>query len=86
MFAIFIGAFFSKQELLWALSMIISGMLMISSYAIEIFTYAWNSSLNAYEPVTIAYSYPYLMGVNLAFFGLALVLGLFDLFDKYGNS
>ena len=78
-------AFFTKQEILWALALIVLGVLMFTSFNVETYVYQFNSTYNAYEPVQITKSYPYLMGLNLAFFVLALVLGLFDLFDKYGS-
>lgn len=57
---------------------------MFTSYYIEQYVYIWNSSLKAYSPVIETHSYPYLMGINMLFFVLAMVLGMFDLFDKYG--
>ena len=57
---------------------------MYTSFNIEIYIYEFNLALGAYEPVLITNSYPYLMGLNMLFFVLALILGLFDMFDKYG--
>lgn len=86
MIACFVGAFFAKQEILWALTLLLSGVLMYTSYSVEFFTYVFNESIGAYEPTMISYSYPYLMGINMVFFSLGLVLAIFDLFDKYRNS
>ena len=84
--SMFVAAFFTKQEILWALTLILSGVLMFTSYHVEYYVYEWNATLAAYYPVAISHSYPYLMGINLVFFGLATVLGMFDLFDKYGTK
>ena len=81
---LFIASFFTKQEILWTLTLVLSGVLMFTSYHIENYVYVWNTTLKAYQPVIEAHSYPYLMGINMLFFVLALVLGMFDLFDKYG--
>jgi len=81
----FISAFFTKQEILWAITAVFSGVLMITSYHIEYYTYVFNESISAYQSVMTTFSYPYLMGINLLFFVLCWILGIFDIFDKYGN-
>jgi len=85
MIGFFVGAFFSKQEILWGVTALFSGVLMFTSFNIEYYVYIWNSTVGAYVPTITYFSYPYLMGINLAFFVLTLVLGLFDIFDKYGG-
>ena len=82
---LFIAAFFTKQEILWAITAVLTGILMFTSFSIEYQTYQYNTTSFVYSPVVISNSYPYLMGINMLFFVLALVLGLFDLFDKYGR-
>ena len=79
-------AFFTHNEILWVLTAILSGILMFSSYDIQAHVYVANVTVGYYVPVVQSYSYPYLMGINLIFFGLSLILGLFDMFDKYGGS
>jgi len=81
---LFIAAFFTKQELLWTITLVLSGVLMFTSYYVESYAYVWNTTLSAYQPTLQIHSYPYLMGINMVFFVLAMVLGMFDLFDKYG--
>jgi hypothetical protein len=81
---LFITAFFTKQEILWALTAVLSGVLMFTSYNIEIHGYQFNTSTQIYELSMISYSFIYLVGINMLFMSLALLLGLFDLFDKYG--
>ena len=83
---LFIASFFTKQEILWAVTAMFSGVLMVTSYHIEYYTYVFNQSISAYQTVMISFSYPYLMGINLLFFVLCWILGLFDIFDKYGSS
>lgn len=82
----FLAAFFTKQEILWSVTSVLSGVLAFTSYNIEYYVYQFNTTLSIYQPIAISHSYPYLMGINLLFFVLALVLGLFDLFDKYGGG
>jgi len=68
----FATAFFTKQELFWLLSTFLSGVLMIVSYNVEIII----------ENGIYNYPMPYLMGINLLFFALTILFGLFDIFDK----
>ena len=81
---LFLISFYTKQEILWSITAVISGTLAFTSFNIENYVYVFNATSNAYNPVAVSYSYPYLMGINLMFFSLALILGIFDLFDKYG--
>jgi len=83
---LFIVSFYTKQEIMWALTAIFSGILMFTSHNIEIVNYTLNVTTNAYQTVISSYSYFYLSGINLIFFGLALALGIFDMFDKYGRD
>ena len=84
MIVLFLISFFTKQEILWVTTAVLSGVLSFTSFNVENYVYVFNATINAYAPVAVSYSYPYLMGINLLFFVLALILGLFDLFDKYG--
>lgn len=82
---LFITSFFTKQEILWALTIVLYGVLMFTSYNIEYYVYEYNTTLLAYQPVAVTNSYPYLMAINMLFFVLAMLLAIFDLFDKYGS-
>ncbi len=82
----FIASFFTKQEILWAITLVFSGVLMVTSWNIETYVYEYNASIIAYSPVIRTNNYPYLMALNMIFFVLALLLGLFDIFDKYGQK
>ena len=83
---LFIASFFTKQEILWIIMIIISGTLMFTSYNIETYVYAINATSGTYEATSVSYSYPYLMAINLIFFGLGILLMIFDIFDKYGRK
>lgn len=83
---LFATAFFTKQEIIWALSIIFSAVLMASSWFIEYSVYEYNATVGAYVPVFVSESYPYLSGINFVFFALGLTLMMFDLFEKYGNK
>jgi len=82
---LFIASFFTKQEILWAVTAVLTAVLMFTSFNVEYNTYQYNTSSFIYMPITLSYSYPYLMAINMLFFVLALVLGMFDLFEKYGS-
>jgi len=82
----FATAFFTKQEILWAISAVLSGALAMSSWGIEYYIYEYNATILAYSPVMVTHSYGYMMAINLLFLLLGLVLGIFDLFDKYGSK
>jgi len=83
---LFFTAFFTKNEIIWVITLVISGTMMYTSYNIEYFVYEMNTTLGAYQPVITNHSYPYLMGINLIFCALSMLLGLYDMFDKYGSS
>jgi len=83
---LFAFSFFSKQEILWAITLVITGVMMATSYNVEIIAYEYNTTISAYQTVIITQYYPYLMGLNMIFFILAMLLGIFDLFDKYGRK
>jgi hypothetical protein len=81
---LFLTAYFTKQEILWSLVALFSALLAFNCYNIETYVYQFNSTISAYSPILMTHSYPYLSGINFLIFGLALALGVFDLFDKYG--
>jgi len=80
---LFIASFFTRQEVLWAITIVISGVLSLSSYNIEQYVYQYNGTAGAYAPVIVSFSYPYLMAINVLFFSLGLVFFMFDIFEKY---
>jgi len=84
--ALFFGAFFTKNEIIWAVSAVFSGVLMFSSWNVEYYVYQYNMTISAYQPFIVTHSYGYMMALNMLFFVLGLILGIFDLFDKYGSS
>ena len=81
---LFLIAFFTHQEILWGLSIISAGMLMLSAYNVEQFVYAFNATTSIYYPMTISSNYPYLFGINMMLFSLGILLLLYDVYDKYG--
>lgn len=82
---LWIIAFFTNQELIWAISIVLAGILAFSSYNVEYYVYQFDNITGVYNPVQLTSSYPYLMGLNLLFFVLGMILMIFDLFDKYGS-
>jgi len=81
---IFLIAFFTKQEILWAIALVTSGIMMFTSYNIQQYIYKFDSVTGAYNSVLVSTSHPYLMGFHMIFFALSLVLGFSDVFEKYG--
>ena len=75
----FFIAFFTKEEIIWFVSLVLSGALMVTSYNVEIVT-------KGVVPTLTSYSFPFMMGINFMFFTLTLIYGLLDLYDKYGLS
>ena len=71
-FVMFCVSFFSKHEIMWAITLVLSGLMVYSSSAVE---YAGDVR-----------SYGYLVGVNALLFAAATILLIFDLFDKYGGG
>lgn len=80
----FLIAFWRKNEILWAITIILAGILMFSSYDVQITAYQLNNTINAYSPVILTQHYIYLGWINGIFFAISLLLMLFDIFDKYG--
>ena len=80
----FFIAFYTKQEVIWAISFLLSGVLMIVSWYVEILQYVFDPATGSYALEAVYTSYPVLSGINFLFFALALVFGVFDIFDKYG--
>lgn len=83
---VFFTAFFTKNEIIWGISLLLSGFLMYSSFSIEYLVYEYNVTTSAYQPLFIHESYPYLMGVNLLFFALGIILGFIDVTEKYSSK
>ena len=83
---LFFTAFYTKQEIIWAMELLFAGFMMISSWHVEYYVYEFNQTMGAYTPIVMTHYYPYMMGINMVFLVLSLLLGLFDIFDKYGGA
>ena len=81
--AFFFWSFREKHELIWALTLVLGGFQMVTAYFLETVGYVWSATTGAYVLTSYSISSPYLMGINLMFFSLSLILALFDIFDKY---
>ena len=81
---LFLLSFFTKHEILWSLTGVFAGIMMFNSFDIQYYVYEYNSTLLAYQPVMVSFAYEYLAWMNGIFLGLVMVLGMFDIFDKYG--
>ena len=82
----FVVSYFSKAEILWAITIVLSSLSMISSYGIEKTSYVFDEFLGYYVYTTISEPSMFFMGINLMIFALSLFLLMLDLFDKYGLS
>jgi hypothetical protein len=81
---LFFMAFFTKQPLIWVLTIIFSGIVMFACYNVEYSVNYFNVDTNNYEIATISRDFGYLMSVNMIFFGLGIVMFFFDMFDQIG--
>jgi len=83
-FILFFVAYFTKQEVIWGMVVVLAAVLMFTSYTVESYTYDYNVTTGAYDPIKVVNYYPYLSGINVLLFSLALIFMLFDIFEKYG--
>jgi len=81
---LFITSFFTHQILLWVLSIVASGVMIVQSYSIEYYVYQYNASIYLYSPVAVQLSYPYLSMFCIGLLGLGLVLLFYDIFNPSG--
>ena len=72
-------AFFTHQEIFWAIMAVLSAVLIFGSTQIEYYVFTTN-----YPVLHIHYS-TYLMWLNIIFFSVGLFYMMFDMFDKYGS-
>lgn len=79
-------AFYTKQEIIWAIAAVFLAFLMMSAWHIEILVPVYNTTLNVYQYQVEIFRYNYLSWINTLFFALAMIFGLVDLFDKYGKK
>lgn len=77
----FVFAYHNNQVILWLLTMVLSGMLMLSSYGIEKTVYVWNATTAFYDVSTVVYSYPALFGINFAILALSLLYFFQDMWE-----
>jgi len=78
---LFTSAFYSKQEMLWVVTIVLAGILMVSGYNIE-----YHSSYAVKPFLVQSYSVPYLVNISFLFMALSIVLMLFDIYEKYGTA
>jgi hypothetical protein len=82
----FCACYYLRNVLFWTITIVLSGVLMISSFGIERTMYLYNSTLTAYQPTVISTSYPYLATINIIFFALALIFGIYDIVTQQALS
>jgi hypothetical protein len=81
----FVGCFYLKNVVLWAVTIVLSGVMAMSSFSVEKVLYIWNSTLTAYQPTVISNSYPYIATINIMIFALALIFGIYDIFTQHNG-
>jgi hypothetical protein len=81
----FVWGFVGKNEIIWVLTSFLSAMLAFQSFAVQTWIYQYNI-LGYYEAVLITNSYIWLAGVNILFFVLSLILGIYDLYEKLQSN
>lgn len=78
-------SFYTKQEVIWFITGLLLAVLMMSSYNVEILIPVYNTTINVYQYEVQSFRYNYLSYINMLFFSLTIIFGLFDIFDKYGT-
>lgn len=77
----------SDQPVASVLTMLISGVLIVGAWMLNIGTnYVWDSGINAYVAEANMISTPYLAYINMAIFGLALTYFFYDIFMTAANE
>jgi len=79
-------SFFIRHEVLWSLALVMAGIMMVSSFGVQQTLYLFNQTLMAYEPTVITDSYAYVSAINMLFFSLSLIFGIYDMVTKYGTG
>lgn len=82
MIAAFTVAFTGKNEIVWTITAFLAALLAFMSFQVETWVYVWDASIQAYVPTLLSNSYIWLMGINILFFVLAVVFGVYDLYEK----
>ena len=79
-------AFTNKNEILWTLCAFLAGLLSFMAFNIETWAYVFDASIQAYVPTLLNNSYIWLMCINILFFVLAVVFGVYDLYEKLQSN
>src|SRR6056297_1159470 len=75
-------SFFSKTPFASALTIVMSGILMVGAWSINTgIKYVWDPSIRAYVENAAYVSTPYLPAFNMILFGLALLYFFNDIFE-----
>ncbi len=69
---LFLIAYFTRQEIIWAITAVFAGLLVFTS--------------NSIQSGGVTSSPTYSSVINLIFLGLAIIFLIVDLFDKYGHK
>jgi hypothetical protein len=74
--------FFTKTPLSSAVSMVISAILMVGAWVLQIGgQYVWDPSIRAYVRETIYVQTGYLAGFNILLFSLSLLFFMHDMYE-----
>ena len=87
MIAGIILVFYSKEPIFSALTMLFAGTLAVGAWSLNTgVQYVWDATTSSYLAETVIISTPYLSGLNIGLFGLALVFFFNDLFELITNE
>ena len=73
MITTFFISFFTKQEILWAITAVLSGALMVASYNVQVTKHVIDTTYGVVVPTLTSFSFPFMMGINLMFFLLTFL-------------
>lgn len=82
----FVVSYILKNPLLWVITFVLAGVMMISSFNIELMQYQYQVSTLSYAPVLQSYDYPMLATLFVIVLGLSLIYFFVDLFDIINNK
>ena len=76
--------FYYRKDVFWgASSLILSGLLAVSGYAVRIPVYVYNATTTAYVIQQKVYSYPFLSGINIGLFSITMMYLIYVIITEY---
>jgi hypothetical protein len=81
--ALFFVAYFVRNEMVWALTILFSLLLAMNCLDIQYNHYEFNVTTLGYDWSTTTYNYPFLMWANIVLVAFSLLFIVYDIWEKY---